>query len=226
MDNNENQAKGLFARLDGLPAHALVIAGLAFTLLSPLIPSFKLAELASARVASEQAESLIALDLEDLKQTQEKARKQDEERKLAERQQDSSFSTLSPEEIQKKRDEQQKRDDERQKREADRKTAMEQKQEELKKKYDTVELKRALLTAQSSAAGLRWHLALAWLGRLMLLVGLLVLTIQSEGLRQKVLLIVLLVVMFSALSGINLNFMAQGNLGESQPETSAPPQRK
>jgi hypothetical protein len=42
-----------------------------------------------------------------------------------------------------------------------------------------------------------------------------VLTIQSDGLRQKILLVVLLVVMISALSGVNLDFQAHGSLGDS-----------
>lgn len=226
MENEGKLTRGLFAILDGRPAHALIIVGLALTLLAPLIPGFKLAEVASTRVESGQAEALIELDLADLKQAQESARKQEEERRQVERSQEITPATLTPEEIQKRQEERRKREEERQKREDDRKKALEQKQEELKKKYDTVVLKRAMLAAQSGAAGMRWHLALAWLGRLMLLVGLLVLTIQSEGVRQKILLIVLLVVMFSALSGINLNFQAQGNLGESQPEAERPAQRK
>jgi len=231
MESMERLAKDLFARLDGTPAHVLIIAGLALTLFAPLIPSFKIAEVVSARVASDQAESLIDLDLEELKRTQEAERKKDKEE--GERDVGSPFTsaTLTPEEQVKQQAERQKREAERQKREADRQKALEQKQEELKKKYDTIGRKRALLDAQTSAAGMRWHLVLAWLGRLMLLVGLLALTIQSEGVRQKVLLVVLLVVMFSALSGVNLDFLARGSLGESLPQTessspvTAPPSR-
>jgi hypothetical protein len=75
----EQLAKGLFARLDGTPAHLLIIAGLALRLCAPLIPSFKLAEVAGARVASDQAEALIQLDLEEFKRTQEPEVKKDKE---------------------------------------------------------------------------------------------------------------------------------------------------
>lgn len=91
-----------------------------------------------------------------------------------------------------------------------RKEALEKKQEELDKKYDAIGPRRAIVEAQTAVAGTRSHLVIGWLGRLLLLLGLLVLTVQSEGVRQKVILIVLLVVMFSALSGVNPGFQAQG----------------
>ncbi|MGH9801588.1 MAG: hypothetical protein ACRD82_14590, partial [Blastocatellia bacterium] len=123
-----------------------------------------------------------------------------------------------------------KRVEERKKRADERQKVLDQKREELQKQFDIVSRKRDVLTAQASASGMRWPTVLAWLGRLMLLVGLLVLTIQSEGLRQKVVLTVLLVVLFVALSGVNLNFNAQGNLGvpgrsEAPAQMNAPPSR-
>jgi hypothetical protein len=230
MESVERLAKDLFAKLDGTPAHVLIIAGLALVLFAPLIPSFKLAEVSSARSAADQAQSLIDLDLEELRRTQEEERKKDKEE--SERDARSAFTgaTLTPEEQTRQQEERQKREAARQQRETDRQKALEQKQEELKKKYDTISLRREVLDAQASAAGMRWHLVLAWLGRLALLVGLLTLTLRSEGVRQWVLLIVLLVVMFSALSGVNLNFLARGSLGE-EPQTestlpsTAPPGR-
>jgi len=224
MESMERLAKDLFGRLDGTPAHALIITGLALVLFAPLIPNFKLAEVMSARVAADQAQSLIELDLEELKRTQEADRKKDKEESERDARSTISVSTLTPEEQEKQQAERQRREAERQQRETERQKALEQKQEELKKKYDTISLRREVLDAQTSAAGMRWHLALGWLGSLMLLVGLLTLTIRSEGARQKVLLVILLVVMFSALSGVNLNFLARGSLGEapSQGESSLP----
>ena len=215
MENMEQPDRGLFAKLDGTPAHVLIIAGLALTLFAPLIPNFKIAGVASARMEADQADALIELDLADLKREQDKERK--EELRQAQGN-EISFVGLTPEEMQKRQEEARKRDADRQKREEARQKTLEQKQEDLKKKYDNVVLKRAVLAAQSSAAGMHWHLVLSWLGRLALLAGLLVLTIQSEGPRQKVLLVVLLVVMFSSLSGVNLDFLARGNLGESTPQ--------
>jgi hypothetical protein len=49
----------------------------------------------------------------------------------------------------------------------------------------------------------------------MLLIGLLVMTLESDGMKQKVALAVLMVVLFSALSGVNVNFVAAGSLGDS-----------
>ncbi|MGH9800644.1 MAG: hypothetical protein ACRD82_09790, partial [Blastocatellia bacterium] len=68
----------LFAKLDGTPAHLLIIAGLALTLFAPLIPAFKFAEVQSSGVALEQVNSLIELDLEEFKRTQDEQRKKDE----------------------------------------------------------------------------------------------------------------------------------------------------
>lgn len=215
MENTEQPDKGLFAKLDGTPAHVLIIAGLALTLFAPLIPNFKLAGVASARMDAEQADALIELDLADLKRDQDRERKEELRQAQAN---EISFVGLTPEELQKRQEEARKREADRQKREEARQKALEQKQDDLKKKYDNVVLKRAVLRAQNSAAGMHWHLVLAWLGRLALLAGLLVLTIQSEGVRQKVLLVVLLVVMFSSLSGVNVDFLARGNLGESPQE--------
>jgi hypothetical protein len=219
MEGMERTNKGLFPVLDGTPAHALIILGLTLILFAPLIPSFKLAKAASARLESEQADALIELDLADLKRDQEKERA--EEARLEQESITRAPAPGTPEEFAKRQEELQKRQAERQKHEDARKDALDRKQEELKKKYDPVTLRRAVLTTQASVAGMRWHLVLAWLGRVALIVGLLVLTIQSEDLRQKILLVVLLVVLISALSGVNLDFQAHGSLGDSP----APPVR-
>lgn len=237
-----NRPKGaLFAKLDGAPAHWLIIAGLALTLFAPLIPSFKLAEVESSRVALEQVNALIELDLDEFKRTQEEQSKKDEEESKKDAEEASkdfqAKTSASAEdqtallgEIEKREAARVKRAEDRKKRADESKKALDQKREGLIKQYDTVSLRRALLDAQASASGMRWPAALAWLGRVMLLVGLLVLTLQSEGLRQKVALTVLLVVLFVALSGVNLNFNAQGHLGvpgrsETPTQTTAAPSR-
>jgi hypothetical protein len=51
----------------------------------------------------------------------------------------------------------------------------------------------------------------------MLLIGLMVLTLESNGPRQKVLLVILVVVMFSALPGVGISVL--GSLGS--PTSSA-----
>src|SRR5206468_1839921 len=105
----------------------------------------------------------------------------------------------------------------RQAREQERQKAFEDKKDELKKKYDAVTLKRALLNAQIGASGMHWHHLVGFLGNAMLLIGLLVVTLQSEGVKQKIALVILLVTMFSALSGVNLNFAALGTMGDRSP---------
>lgn len=107
--------------------------------------------------------------------------------------------------------------------EDERKQALSRKQEELDARYNTISTRREIADAMTAVSGTRSHLVLGWLGRLLLLLGLLILTVQSEGVRQKVLLVVLLVVMFSALSGVNLDFQAQGRMGEPARVTERTP---
>ena len=102
----------------------------------------------------------------------------------------------------------------RQERERERQKVFDDKREELKKKYDANARKRDLLEAQAAASGGWSHQVLLFLGNVLLLVGLLVVTLQSTGVTQKIALIILLVVMFSALSGVNLTFLTAGSMGE------------
>lgn len=180
--------KELFAIFDGTPAHTMIVVGLALSLLAPIIPRYKAASAASARAAFEQAGAFADLDLEGFKKQQD-----------AERKADQDDDKLTP--------------DDRQKHEEARVKAEKDKEAELDKKYDSIAKKRVWLEAQGSLAGTRSHLVLNWLGRVLLLLGLLTLTFQSEGTRQKVYLVVLLVVMFSSLAGVNLDLNANSHLG-------------
>lgn len=74
--------------------------------------------------------------------------------------------------------------------------------------------------AQMAATGMRWHLVLLFLGNVMLLVGLVIVTLESTGATQKVALVILLVAMFSALSGVTLNFLTLGSLGGDEARQS------
>lgn len=230
--------KQLFAQLDGTPSHILIAAGLALALLAPLILNFKGAALSSALAEQERVKTLKELDLEEFKRQQDEERKNSPEvvrhrQALEQRQPAAIDSTLPFEVIEAMQKQEAAKDKEIQemKKAVDegdkkRKQALEKRLEELDKKYDAIGPRRAVVEAQTSMAGTRSHLVIGWLGRLLLLLGLLVLTLQSEGLRQKVALIVLLVVMFSALSGVNLGFQAQGNLGEDRVETISAPKPK
>ncbi len=216
MDDTPRKSDGVFSKLDGAPVQILIIAGLVLLLAAPIIPSFKSARVTNAQTELNQVDTLTDLDLDDLKRSQEKERKADTE--AAERENSAPMNySLPPEEIQKQQQERRAAMEKRQERERERQKVLDDRREELKKKYDTNKRKRALLEAQSAASGSRWHLILLFLGNAMLLIGLLVLTLQSEGTRQKVALIILLVVMFSALSGVSLTFLTAGSLGDRAP---------
>ncbi len=229
--------KGLFATLEGMPAHILIILGLALTLLAPLVLNFKGASLAGSQAEFDQLKTQKELDLEEFKRDQADKRKKSPEftrhKEATEQRKPASFDpSMTPEQ----RDAVQKQEQEKDKaiqelktaldeKDKEREKALEAKKEGLDQKYDTIAIRREVTEAQTAMAGTRSHLILGWLGRLLLIVGLLVLMLQSDGLRQKVILIVLLVVMFSALSGVNLDFLAQGRMGGSSyttPRITAP----
>src|SRR5450432_1069879 len=145
----------IFAKLDGPVAHILIILGLFLMLLSPLITKFRSASVARTGIVAEQTDDMSRLDLQELRDQQEEERKKD------------STANLSPDDMAN--------------REKARSTAMEQKQQELKKKYNVVDARRQYLEATADLAGTRTQYIASFLGSLCLLIGLIVLTIQSEG---------------------------------------------
>jgi hypothetical protein len=179
-----------------MPAQILVVAGLALTLFTPLIPRFRYAAVDSARMQFDNAEAMINLEMEELQKEQERERQQS----------NLALAGMSWEQQQVHNQEQQKRNAEMQR-------VAEEKREALQKQYDRTALKRRHLLAQNDAAGMRWHLLVGWLGEFALIVGLLALTATSSGVTQKIFLVVLLVVLFSALSGVRLDFLAAGQMG-------------
>ncbi len=178
-----------FARLYSGPAEWLIIIGLALTLFLHIIPSFKDGAVESARVRVETAEELLRLDL-----------------KVFEREQESERRKLNSDPSQPL--------EERQKREQALRDSSERMRKDLEQKYDTIVLQREYLKAKASAAGTRIHILFGWLGRLMLISGLLAITFMSEGTKQKVVLVVLLVVLFSSLAGANLSILGAGQFGD------------
>jgi hypothetical protein len=198
------------SRVNGSNAQILVILGLILVLFAPLIPSFKTARVARAQTEFSQVDTLMEVDLEQLQRAQEREQKEDQAAAMRERSTPINYSG-GAEAVQKQQQERQASEVARQERESARQKALEEKSEELKKKYDATDRKRNLLDAQISATGMRWHLVLLFLGNAMLLIGLLVMTLDSDGARQKVLLVILVVAMFSALPGVTLNVF--GGLG-------------
>ncbi len=209
----EHPTQGLFRDLNGTPAHALIIIGLVFLLGAPLIPQFKSAGVARAYTEFNQVDALMELDLEDLRRAQERERKEEQEEAQKESAQSIDYSQ-PPEEIERLQKQRSDAAAKRMEKENERQKAFEDKKEELKKKYDAHERRRTWLKAQIAATGMRWHLVILFLGNVMLLVGLLVVTLENTGATQKVALIILLVAMFSALSGVSLNFLTLGSLGD------------
>jgi hypothetical protein len=205
---------GVFARLNGTPAQAMIIVGLVLLLAVPMITSYRASGVARAQTAFNQVDSLSELDLEDLKRTQEKERKTDQEAAEKESSAVVNYATMLPEQIQQHQQQRQAAMEKRQERERERQKAFDDKRDELKKKYDANARKRDLLEAQASASGGWSHHVLLFLGNVLLIVGLIVVTLQSTGITQKIALIILLVVMFSALSGVNLTFLTAGSMGE------------
>ena len=209
----------MFSKLNGAPAQALIVCGLILVLAVPLIPSFRTARVARAQTELSQVDTLIRLDLDDLRRIQERERKEDLEAAERDRATPIDYS-LGPADIDRQQQERNAREQSRRAKERARQKALDDKEDQLKRHYDANARHRTLMSAQADASGMSWHLLLLFLGNAMLLVGLLVLTLESDGVKQKIALVVLLVVMFSALSGVNLNFLASGSMGDAAVSTS------
>ena len=136
MENTSARTDGVFSRLSGAPAQVLIIVGLVFVLAAPLIPSFKSARVARAQTEFNQVDTLMELDLDDLKRTQERERKDDSDAAQRENTTPINYS-LGPEEIQRQQQERLAAQEKRQARERERQKVFEDKKEELKKKYDS-----------------------------------------------------------------------------------------
>ena len=189
----------IFQALEGRPAQILVIAGLALTLMTPLFPNARYAAVERARSSYTNAEEMVELEMEEIKREQERESKEN--------------NVVAPGTSW---DQQQAAAQQRQARLTELQRLADEKREELRKRYDRTKLKRQLLAAQTSASGMWWHSVIGWAGSLLLIVGLLVLTATSTGMTQKVFLVILLIVLFSALSGVRIDFLAAGQMGGEQ----------
>ncbi|HXG92943.1 MAG TPA: hypothetical protein VNN73_11330 [Blastocatellia bacterium] len=260
----EQPKTGIFALLDGAPAHALVIVGLALALLVPMILGIKAANRRGALAEVNQAEALARLDAQQFVDDKAKAQRRksvaddkkntadqklrDAESKL--RMLQGGGATLNPDipggltppapqasasdirkaqqdvDDAKKESDKAKDEVENAKKDLEKYTTdrtEEDVRREAREQNKVNERTKAFYEADVAAQGTSMHLVIGWIGRLMLLIGLIVMTVQSAGLRQKILLFVLLVVMFSSLSGIGLDFAAQGRMGGSTPDSISGP---
>ena len=188
MESESAEPKGLFPLLDGIPTHGMVIVGVIFALLAPIIPQCRNAKLDSAEAEIERATKLRELDLKELK------REQEEERRAESEKPPEDGSTMRE-------------------REEKREQALVELEADLDRRYDLDGCRRDLANAKADAAGVRSHLVFHWLGRVLLVLGLLGMTLGSTGTRQKILLAVLLLVLFGSLTGISLDVGARAHLG-------------
>jgi len=178
---NGQQSRGLFGLVDGLPAQATVVVGLLLGLLGATLPSCGAASAARAAAELDRAEQLMAMDLDQLRAQQER------ERQAAAVQAAATGQTPDPGMAQRHQD------------------AMRAQREQLKMQYGIDKLRREAIEANASARGPQAHLVLDWIGRLLLVLGLLALAFCAEGTRQVVLAAALVVVLLGSLAGIRID---------------------
>jgi hypothetical protein len=182
---------GLFRLLDGVPAHAMVIIGLVGSLAAPLIPNCANAKREAAEAELEKAKALRELDLKEYTEDQEKK----EAAKAAGA--DVAMPVPPPDNASPE----------------DPDKAKKAFEDSLDAKYDLAGHERDVAAARAAAAGVRSHLYVHWVGRVLLILGLLIMTLGATGTRQKVLVAVLLIVLFGSLTGVALDVGARASLG-------------
>ncbi len=192
-------AQNLFAKLSGTPAQVLVILGLGLTLFVPAWRHYREVGVSKVQARFDQTLQMVKLDVEDFKKGQ-----------FAELKTLDANTALSPQARQEKVDQMRK--------------AASAKMEELQKTYDDMPLKREWLAAESKAIDTRWPDLAGWIGRVMLLLGLLAMTVQSDGLRQKALLIVLLVALLGSVASMSpdMSLASLERISGQTPSASAP----
>ncbi len=192
MQMNGEGNNGLFRLLDGAPAHAMIMIGLVAALAAPLIPDCARAKRDSAEAELEKAKALRELDLKEFNEAEDK-------KAAAMAEMPAPVAPGMPEPTPPE----------------DRDKKRKEFEESLDAKYDLPGHERELAGARASAAGVRSHLYVHWIGRVLLILGLLILTLGATGTKQKVLVAVLLIVLFGSLTGIALDVGARASLGGS-----------
>ncbi len=201
-----DDTRGLFGILGGIPAQGMVVGGILFSLLVPLIPQCANASRDAASADLERAKTLYKLDQQEFK------RKQADERET-EAEARKKFKPPADESAVARRDREETERKQRKKAEEAREKALKQHGKDLDAKYNLPGLERAEARAKADAAGVRSHLFFNWLGRFLLVLGLLIMTINATGTQQKVLLVVLVIVLLGSLTGIGLDVGAKAHLG-------------
>ncbi len=175
--------RDLFGVLDGIPANLMIVLGLFLLLIGLTVPGCRRAYAESVEAEWRLASALYEHDLAQFSEAQERERQ-------AERDAAAANPSAPPDFVAN---------------EARRQTLLRQETQRLEREHEVPERRRDALEAAASAEGLWAHRVFEWLGRLLLLLGLIVVTSQAQGLRQKVFAILTAIVLLSSISGMDLD---------------------
>ncbi len=185
----------LFSSAGGTPANALVILGLFLVLLATMIPDCRTASARATIAEFREAEALVDFELDQFREQQ--------QRQVQAAMSNPGTPAPNSEQLQ---------------------AAVTQRREQLRNEHEVNDRRRKAIEAGSSVQGMWGHMVINWIGRFLLILGLLMMTLRASGTKQIVLVAVLLVVMFSSLSGVRLDFGAEGRLGSGDTQTQRAPE--
>jgi hypothetical protein len=92
--------------------------------------------------------------------------------------------------------------------------------EQLKRRYDFPALERAVYHAQAAAVDSRGSITASWLGRVLLLLGLLLAVRQASGASQKALVAVLITAMLVVLGGMRFELSTAAHAERDGPQVN------
>lgn len=100
--------------------------------------------------------------------------------------------------------------------------ALDEKRQSLASSYNIKQLQRAEVDARTASRGATASVHLQWLGRFLLLVGLLVLTLNATGGRQKIGAAMLLLALFAWLTAVRFDFLTGTQVGSGELSGATP----
>lgn len=176
--------RDLFAMLDGIPANIMIVLGLFLLLIGLTVPGCRRAYAESVEAEWRLASALMDHDLTQFREAQENER--EAERAAA------AANPAAPPDIATN--------------EANRQRALATEEQRLERSHEVAAKRRDALEAAASVEGMFAHRIFEWFGRLLLLIGLIVVTSQAQGVRQKVFLVLTVIVLLTSISGIDMDF--------------------
>lgn len=186
--------RDLFGLLDGIPANLMIVFGLFFLLIGLTIPGCRQAYASSVEADWRLASALMDHDLTQFREAQEREREQERQQILA--------NPTAPPDVSAN--------------ETHRQAQLTAEQQRLERAHDVSAKRREALEAAASVQGLWGYRWVEWLGRLLLLLGLIVITSQAQGTRQKVFLVLTAIVLLTSLRGIDLDVDLGTRVGTRQ----------